>query len=319
MKKLLLILLCVILVSCSGNVGGGSNDDRVVLKIDGHDVTYDEYRYFFMNMKNELDGGDTSYWTSDNERILRDTVMETIIRHYSVYNLAEQYKIKFDNDMKTAVDDEIKYTIDSYGGDDGYYMALEENYMTGDCYRNILEISQLEIAVRDYLIDEFTSDIMADDATVEKDFNANFARATHILIQHNNDTEYEQNKELAEELSNRISNGEDFDELLISHGQDIGIDYENGYYLTHGMYNETFENTVYSLNIDEISEVIESAVGFHIIKRLPLDINYLYDNYEEIRYIYKNRIINERLDKIAETLKVDYEDLYNEINISTMK
>lgn len=319
MKKLLLILLCVMLVSCGGKIGGGNNDERIVLTIDGHDVTYDEYRYFFMNMKNEFDSGNTSYWTPDNERILRDTVVKTIIRHYSVYNLAEQYKIKFDNDMKTAVDDEIKYTIESFGGDEEYYKALEENYMTGDCYRNILEVTQLEIAVREYLIDEFKSDIMADDSTVEDDFNKNFVRVTHILIVHDNGLSYEQNKELAEELSNRITDGEDFDELLKSHGQDIGIDYKNGYYLTRGLYNETFENTAYSLNIGEISGVVESSVGFHIIKRLPLDINYLYDNFEEIRYIYKNRIINERLDKIAENLEVDYEDLYNEINISTMK
>lgn len=309
MKKIIVIVLCIaVLISC-GDKGSGSNDDRTILVIGGHDVTYDEYLYFYQNTKLDLEYSDPNY----EKRELLDTVKSTLVRHYAVYNLAEQYDIELTSDMEKAVDEEVEYTIEAFGGKDEYYNQLALNNMTGDCYRKILEINQIEIAVREYLMDEFTSDIPSDDEIVEDDFNKNFVRATHILITKNNGNTDEVNRNHAEELSNRIKNGEDFDELQKKYGEDIGIDYKNGYYMTHGLYNETFENTAYSLDVNEISGVVESSVGFHIIKRLPLDINYLYNNYEDIRYIYKNRVVNERLDAIAETLSVEYTDVYNEM------
>ena len=306
MKKifLIVIILCTVMtaVSC-----GEKHDENTVVIIGGHDVTRDEYEYFYINTKADLG-------TDIDNKALTDKVLATLKRHYAVYSLAEKYDLKLTKEMKDAVNEKIEETIDSFGGENEYNNQLSMNYMTGDIYREILEIEQLEIALREYLFNEFTSDIDADDEAVEADFNANFVRATHILIVHNNGFTDKENRELAEELRNRITNGEDFTDLQKEYGQDIGIDYTNGYYLTQGLYNETFEDTAYSLGIDEISGVVESSVGFHIIKRMPLDINYLYNNFEDIRYIYKNRVVNERLDADAETLSVEYTELYDEIN-----
>lgn len=313
MKRFIIILLCTILLVACSDVGSGSNDSRTVLKIDGHEVTHDEYTYFYMNTLYDFTINDSNFNKIKDNQLLLDTVLSTLVRHYAVYKLADQYDIKYDSEMKKSVDEEIEYTIEVYGGEEEYYAALEENYMTGDCYRKILEINQLEIAVRAYLIDEYTSDIPADDETVEEDFNVNFVRATHIFIDKDNGSTDEENRKLAEELSNRIKNGESFDDLQKEYGQDIGIDYKNGYYLTYGLYNQTFENTAYSLEINEISNAVESSVGFHIVKRLPLDSDYFNKNIEDIRYIYKTRVINERLDEIAKTLEVEYTNLFNEI------
>ena len=300
MKKLLLaiLILCITItaVSC-----GEKHDENTVMVIGGHDVTADEYTYFYENTK------------IDHGADVDSKLLAVLKRYCAVYTLAEQYNIELTKEMNIEIDEEIESTIESFGGEEGYNAALLDTFMTGDIYREILENEQLEIAVRQYLSNEMTSDIDADDEAVEADFNLNFVRATHILIVHNNGFTVDENRELAEELRTRITNGEDFTDLQKEYGQDIGIDYTNGYYLTRGLYNETFEDTAYSLNIDEISDVVESSVGFHIIKRMPLDINYLYNNFEDIRYIYKNRVINERLDGTAGTLSVEYTELYDEI------
>ena len=293
MKKLLIIavVLCIMMVSC-----GEKHDENTFMVIGGHDVTNDEYTYFYENTKLDFAGtGDVS-----------DMVLKTLVRHYAVYDMAEQYKIKLNDDMKAVIDATVTETIESFGGEEGYNAALSDNFMTGDCYRKLLENEQLEIALREYLLNEFTSDIPADDKTIDSDFAANFVRATHILIVHNNGSTNEENRKFAQELRDRITNGEDFDTLLKEYGQDIGINYKNGYYMTRGMYDEKFEDTAYSLAIDEISGVVESSSGFHIVKRLPLETEYLYNNFDDIRYIYKNRVINERLDAIAAAMSVEY-------------
>ena len=306
MKKLfilnIIIVLCIIMASCGEKtpaIGSGSNDPTVFMTIGGHDVTNDEYRYFYENVK--LDFDDNS-----GDQAITDQAVKTLVRHYAVYDLAKQYNIKFDKEMKAAVDATVTETIESFGGEEGYYAALSESFMTGDCYREILENEQLEMAVRTYLIDDATTDIPADDDAVDSDFAANFVRATHILIAHTNGSTNEENRKFAQELRDRITNGEDFDTLMKEYGQDIGINYKHGYYMTHGLYDEKFESAAYSLEVGEISDVVESGAGFHIVKRLPLETEYLYDNYEDIRYIYKNRVINERLDAIAEGLSVEY-------------
>ena len=304
MKKLyiIVIVLCIVITSCGEKtppIGGGSTDSTVFMTIGGNDVTNDEYRYFYENTKLDLD-------ENSGDAAIIDQVVKTLVRHYAVYDLAKNYKIKFDDDMKAAVDAIVTETIESFGGEEGYYAALSENFMTGDCYREILENEQLEMAVRTHLLDDATSDIPSDDEAVDSDFAANFVRVTHILIAHNNGSTNEENRKFAQELRDRITNGEDFDTLLKEYGQDIGINYKHGYYITHGLYEETFEATAYALEVDEISDVVETPAGFHIVKRLPLETQYLYDNYEDIRYIYKNRVINERLDAIAEGLSVEY-------------
>ena len=293
MKKLLftILILCVMItvISC-----GEKHDENTVIIIGGHDVTRDEYTYFYENTK------------LDHNSDVDSNLLDTLKRYCAVYTLAKQCGVKLTEEMNAAIDEEIQVTIDSFGGEEGYNAALLETFMTADVYRKILENEELEIAVREYLTNEFTSNIKADDAAVEADFNANFVRATHILIVRNNGLTDEENRKLAEDLHARILNGEDFETLQKEYGQDIGIDYKNGYYITRGMFNEAFEDTAYALKDNEMSGVVESSVGFHIIKRLPLEIEYLYSRFEDVRYIYKNRVINERLDDIAGKLSVEY-------------
>jgi Parvulin-like peptidyl-prolyl isomerase len=279
----------ITVISC-----GEKHDENTVIIIGGHDVTRDEYTYFYENTK------------LDHNSDVDSNLLDTLKRYCAVYTLAKQCGVKLTEEMNAAIDEEIQVTIDSFGGEEGYNAALLETFMTADVYRKILENEELEIAVREYLTNEFTSNIKADDAAVEADFNANFVRATHILIVRNNGLTDEENRKLAEDLHARILNGEDFETLQKEYGQDIGIDYKNGYYITRGMFNEAFEDTAYALKDNEMSGVVESSVGFHIIKRLPLEIEYLYSRFEDVRYIYKNRVINERLDDIAGKLSVEY-------------
>ena len=62
----LLLLLPLLLASCSPRIK--PTDKRVVAKVGDLEITYDEFAYFLLNSKKELDEGDDSVW-KDNEEL----------------------------------------------------------------------------------------------------------------------------------------------------------------------------------------------------------------------------------------------------------
>jgi len=76
--------------------------------------------------------------------------------------------------------------------------------------------------------------------------------------------------------------------LMLEHTEDPGVEHSpGGYVFTEGeMVPEFYEGTI-ALSENEVSEVIESSFGYHIIKRLPLDVEADFEaNYDNILTAY---------------------------------
>jgi parvulin-like peptidyl-prolyl isomerase len=96
-------------------------------------------------------------------------------------------------------------------------------------------------------------------------------RARHILIRASSHATAEQKaeaKQRAEALQQRAAKGEDFAELATKHsgdpisgktGGDLG-------FLEKGTMPESFDDALFSMEVDEISEVVETPFGFHVIQ-----------------------------------------------------
>lgn len=101
------------------------------------------------------------------------------------------------------------------------------------------------------------------------------ARARHILIKAGTYATEEQKaeaKKQAEELRARAAKGEDFaalarkysgDQITAKNGGDIG-------FLAKGTMPEAFDEALFSLEVGEISEVVETPYGFHVIELLGI-------------------------------------------------
>ena len=71
----------------------------------------------------------------------------------------------------------------------------------------------------------------------------------------------------AEEILKRIRNGEDFDKLMNEYSQDPGLKYNpDGYTFARGEMIKEFEDAAFSLNVGEISGIIEAQPGAYIVK-----------------------------------------------------
>ncbi len=86
-------------------------------------------------------------------------------------------------------------------------------------------------------------------------------KASHILIA-------KEEKAKAEDLLKQIKEGADFAELAKQHSIDPGSGAQGGDlgFFGLGMMVEPFEKAAFALNVDEVSELVETQFGYHIIK-----------------------------------------------------
>jgi len=96
-------------------------------------------------------------------------------------------------------------------------------------------------------------------------------RASHILISVDKSAspgEKESARHKAQELLDRIHKGEDFSKLAKEYSDDPGSAAHGGDlgFFGRGIMDKAFEEAAFSLHKGEVSDLVESAFGFHIIK-----------------------------------------------------
>jgi len=96
-------------------------------------------------------------------------------------------------------------------------------------------------------------------------------RASHILISVDKSASPEEKQSArhkAQELLDRIHKGEDFSKLAKEYSDDTGSAADGGDlgFFERGIMDKAFEDVAFSLHKGEVSNVVETAFGFHIIK-----------------------------------------------------
>lgn len=98
-------------------------------------------------------------------------------------------------------------------------------------------------------------------------------RVAHILIEASDDLSMEATQVKANEVYGRIKQGEDFAALAGDESDDVGSR-DNGGDLgfnPQGTFFPEFEAAAYGLALDQVSEPVETEIGYHIIKLLEIN------------------------------------------------
>lgn len=304
-KKTLLIVLTFILLfsfaSCSKVGSGYINKEKVLTCSDGKNVSYDEYRYYYMNYK--------STHSDAAKEELHELVLNALAHDRAITSLAKEYGVKLNSESADKLDEYIQGLIDEKG-EEGYKKYLAESYMTGDVFRYTCSQKLLESELRTHLTLEMNNIIDSTDATFEEDLHKNFMATKQILILNNEGDDVETNRAAAEKIYADYLAGEDFDTLVGLYSEEDIAYHESGRYFTKGQMIEEYEDAVLSMNEGEVYEgVLESEIGFHIIMRLPLDPEYIDEHYNDLREIFKERRCNELID--AEAKKIAFTKVKN--------
>ncbi|MFP5424788.1 MAG: SurA N-terminal domain-containing protein [Gammaproteobacteria bacterium] len=97
--------------------------------------------------------------------------------------------------------------------------------------------------------------------------------AAHILIDVNDKVSEAQAKARIEEIQQRLAKGEDFAKLAKEFSQDPGSATTGGDlgFAGPGVYDPAFEDALYKLNQDQVSEPVRTEYGYHLIKLLGVE------------------------------------------------
>lgn len=288
-------LTALSLFSCTDIPESTEEELTAVLTVGEAEVPFEVYRYFFMNYKNEYDGGDDSYWKNEDVdsdalyEVIKEKTVSAIHRCYATFSLCEEYGIDpYSSEMDKIVDETVEYYIENeFDGKKAYIESLESVHMTDSVFRFIMRRFECDKQLNDALI--ASGVIKTDDDTVLlaiKDPDM-FCRAKQILIKNDAGEDISANYAKAKKALNAVSLGTDFDRLVAQYGEDTEmIVNPTGYYFTHNELIEEFEEAAFALEIGETSGIVESHVGYHIIQRCEVDASYVKENFEALKESY---------------------------------
>lgn len=183
--------------------------------------------------------------------------LDAMISNEVVNQEAEKAEVEV---TQEEIDAEMAVYEEQYGGAEALEQALASSGMsTADLeeemktYLKVEKIIGPEIEITDEQISTYfeeNKDTFAQASTVE---------ANHILVE---------TQEEADEVTARLDDGDDFAELAAEYSIDTS-NAENGGALGEfgaGEMTPEFEEAAFSLNVDEISDPVETDYGFHIIQ-----------------------------------------------------
>ena len=154
--------------------------------------------------------------------------------------------------------------------------------------------------------EQFLSDIEITEDDILGEWNSvpheESVDAAHILLFVNNDSEDAEVKQKAEEILKMAQSGRDFAELARQYSDDSGSAEQGGYLgsFTRGQMVPEFENAAFALKPGEMSGLVRSQYGYHIILSLRHDVPTLESTREQLAAMVRDRKLSETMDRKAE-------------------
>lgn len=251
-----------------------SDDPETVVETDSGSVTKEDFY-------NELKA-------ANGESILQQLVTETIL-----------------NDKYEVSDEEVDEQLETYKsqyGDQWESILTQSGYEDEDAFREDLKTQLLQQKA-------IIEDIEVTDEEIETRYERmqTEIEASHILVA---------DEETAQDIKSQLNDGADFAELAQENSTDSGSSSSGGElgYFSAGDMVSGFEDAAYSMEVDEISDPIQTENGWHIIKVTDKrDTEEEIEPLEDIRDDLKEEIALSKVDSTTAQEKIN--QLYEEANI----
>ena len=261
-----------------------------------------------------------SFWDKEENGVkIKDSFYDNALDGYiglvSMVNLAKEKGID-------VTDEEV----DAELAQEGIDTAIEHYSTTyGVTRESIASYMKRQMIYEKYATEYIEKDerMNISDEAVKDYFSENYIKAQHILKmtidQETNAPFSDEDKKKAYESAQAVlekvkADGADFKAIMLEESEDPGSKSEpDGYVFKEGDMVTEFYETAKALKDNEISDIVETSYGYHIIKRLPLDLEKdLEDNKDNITSALKTKVFQEILKESKEKMnvKADYTQLY---------
>ena len=244
---------------------------------------------------------------------IRGQVLDQMIGEELLFQESRKQKINVDDQKIQAQIDEMAQSFEDKAAFD---LALANAGLSREV---LTERLRRQMAIQQLIEEKIVAGLEVAEARADEFYKANpeifvqpeQVRARHILIR----TEAEADaaakaeaREQIDEIHRKAVEGEDFAALAKTHSQDPGSK-ENGGdlgFFARGQMVKPFEETAFALKENEISQVVESPFGFHIIQvtgRKPAETVAYETVKPRILEHLKQQAIREKLDAYVDGLR----------------
>ncbi len=282
----------------------GIRRDYPLATLDGEEIPAEEYLFWLARVIQEAKSyGELSTdedWEEHKED-LKSMALETAELYAMIRHKADEYGIALTQEQIEEADKELADAAEKAGGEETYRAYLDSYGISWEGFRALNQVTYLHQGLMEKLSGEGELTVTQEDRDsfisgyVE---GAGLYAAKHILIltrrenadgsgyEEFSDEEKAEALKKAQGLLEQIRSAEDknavFDELMNEYSED-GRDPETGKLYSPEGYNMVypgqmvaeFEEASLALEEGEISDIVTTDYGYHIIMRLPLDLTEL--------------------------------------------
>lgn len=315
----------------------------VVMTVNGQNVTWADYYSWVYNIVAQVESyyGEVD-WTTEIEEgytyndWVREYCQVSASQYIAIEQGAKAAGVELTEEGRAEIEKTLEDSITQYAaGDRDAFMAMLDNmFLTLDYFNYMNEVSYYyeEFFNATYGIDG--SQLSDEDAIAFAEDNG-YMRAKHILYKILDDAgsaldeaTVAEKKAAAEGALSELRACPDletmlttFEEILAAEGEDPGMtNYPDGYYFTDGEMVESFENGTKALQPYELSDVIESPYGYHIILRLPLEPDSIVDAQYGVtlRTAAATNLYGDMIADLTNTAVVEYQNGFDTLNFNDL-
>jgi peptidyl-prolyl cis-trans isomerase C len=242
----------------------------------------------------------------------QDKILEGLIEKELLYQESQKAGVKAAPDV---VDNQLNEIKKRFPDDKAYEKALTDMGLTEAELKSRIEKEQ---SIRQWIEKNFSDKITISEEEMKAYYDGHpemfiqpeSVRARHILIKvdpKGGDKEKAAARKKIEEIQKKLKNGGDFEALAKEFSDDPSRDRGGDLgYFTKGRMVKPFEEAAFSLQVGQVSGIVETTYGYHLIMvvdRKPEGKTSYEDAKQRIQQVLKNEMLRTQLRAHIDELK----------------
>ncbi len=320
-----LLVLIIIFSLCSCNGG------NYALKIGDRKVTPEQYKAAAISIKTQFlsENGieetkdlwtqyiDTSYSATTQEYL--DAMIQSYLIEYNLYAIHfDELGLTLPKEKTDAIEEILDEYVKQHGSKENLDEALKKQGFSYNEYKSQFENEAKKEEVILYYFGPNSTQNPTNHEEMKNYYDEYYTKVKHIFIstkdEKTNDYSVQEKEALGQKaklIYDRAIGGEDFERLLDEYNEDPGMATNpDGYIFSteDTSYTKAFHNAAFEMKENEI-RLVQSNLGFHIMKRYPFLTEEISDPDMEITLI--ENMMSSELAEILEGLKERIGVTYN--------
>ena len=309
------VMIFILGFSLPSSAGEKPVPEDKVATVDGSVITRGDLNREMNNMQRQLEKQGRQLDDSQIAEMKNET-LENLINRELLYQEGKKTGIEIESQ---AVEKEFGNLKKQFSSEEEFRKALTEIHLSETAMKNELK---KRLTIQQFIEDKVVKKIVVSEKETKTYYDENPAffkkpeqvRASHILIKIEtpaDDSKKTDARKKIQEIRQRLQKGEDFAELAKkfsdcpsgANGGDLG-------YFSRGQMVEPFEKAAFSMKPGEMSDIVETRFGFHLIKVVDKQAAATLDyeaTKEKISRYLKNMKVQQEVDRLIEKLRAKAE------------